>query len=244
MIRVAVLSDVHGNVTAFEAVLADIASRGIRTIYNLGDVAGKGPRGSRAVRLSREHCAVTVRGNWDDMLASDGAELPAVQWWREELSDEDRSWLGGLPESHDTALGGQRIRMFHASATSVYTRVHQRHSDVEFEGMFANTELTGTGPLPVMVCYGDLHDAYLKTARGRTLVNVGSVGNALDETTASYVVLTSSQNTTTSPEVEFVRVPYDREAEIAVAMASGMPEREAYAIELRTAVYRGHQNAE
>ncbi|WP_346769223.1 hypothetical protein [Planctomonas sp. JC2975] len=106
--------------------------------------------------------------------------------------------------------------------------------------MFLNTELTGEGPLPNVVCYGDIHSAYTKTVDGRTLINVGSVGNALDETTASYVILTPAAD---RPElqIEFVRVPYDREAEIAVAVASGMPATEPYAIELRTAVYRGLQ---
>jgi len=240
--QIAVLSDVHGNITAFEAVLADIAARGIRTVFNLGDVAGKGPRGSAAVRLSRERCAMTVRGNWDDILASDRVDYPGLQWWRDELSDADRRWLGALPESLDIALGGQPVRMFHASATSVYTRVRREHSDAEFDGMFANTELTGDGPVPTLVCYGDIHGTYLKAVGGRTLINVGSVGNALDYTSAGYVVLTPQDGE--APHVEFVRVAYDREAEIAVAMASGMPQAEAYAIELRTGVYRGRQKAE
>ncbi len=49
--RIAVLSDVHGNLTAFEAVLADIEARGITRVFNLGDVVGKGPRGSEAIAL-------------------------------------------------------------------------------------------------------------------------------------------------------------------------------------------------
>ena len=52
--RIAVLSDVHGNLTAFEAVLRDVDARGITTVLNLGDVVGKGPRGSAAVALSRD----------------------------------------------------------------------------------------------------------------------------------------------------------------------------------------------
>ena len=67
--RVAIISDVHGNVTALQAVLADIQARGITRIVNLGDVIGKGPRGSEAVRLVRAACEVTVRGNWDTSIA-------------------------------------------------------------------------------------------------------------------------------------------------------------------------------
>ncbi|QDZ16608.1 metallophosphoesterase family protein [Humibacter ginsenosidimutans] len=240
--QVAVLSDVHGNLTAFEAVLADISARGIDTIYSLGDVAGKGPRGSQAVQLARERCAVNVRGNWDELLASDRVDDPVGAWWRDELTVEDRRWLGSLPASYDLAFGGSAFRLFHASAASVFTRVFEQHSPAEFEGMFANTQLTGPGPLPTVVCYGDIHGAYVKTVADRTLVNVGSVGNPLDETTACYVVLTASRTARPeAPTVEFVRVAYDREAEVAIAMASGMPEAEAYAIELRTAVYRGFQ---
>ena len=235
--RIAVLSDVHGNLTAFDAVLADIDARGITTVLNLGDVAGKGPRGSATVARSRERCAVTVRGNWDDFLPVSGQhEDAAIRWWHDELTAEDRSWLAGLPLSHDLVLAGRRIRLFHASATSVYTRVHFHHTDEEFAGMFASTSLTGDGPEPTVVVYGDVHDAYVETFRGRTLVNVGSVGNPLDEATPSYVILEGARDVFS---VQLVRVPYDVEAELAVAEAAGMPALDAWTIELRTAIFRG-----
>lgn len=240
--RLAVVSDVHGNVTAFEAVLRDIDARGITTVLNLGDVAGKGPRGSRAVAMSRERCAVTVRGNWDDFLPRpDPDRDPEFVWWHEELTDEDREWLVALPLSHDLELSGRRVRLFHASAQSVYTRVRFRHTEEEFAGMFAATELTGDGPEPTVVGYGDVHDAYIETFRGRTLFNTGSVGNPLDEPTASYVVLEGVPGGTAQDPfgIQVVRVPYDVEAEIEVARSLGMPALEPYAIELRTAVYRG-----
>ncbi|WP_315099332.1 metallophosphoesterase family protein [uncultured Cellulomonas sp.] len=235
--RIAVMSDVHGNLTAFDAVLADIDARGITTVLNLGDVAGKGPRGSAAIARTRERCAVTVRGNWDDFLpVSSDHEDPAIRWWHDELTDDDRAWLEALPFSHDLVLAGRRIRLVHASATSVYTRVHFHHTDDEFAAMFATTELTGDGPVPTVVLYGDVHDAYVETNCGRTLVNVGSVGNPLDETTASYVIL---EEVGATFGIQIVRVPYDVEAELAVAEAAGMPTLEAWSIELRTGVYRG-----
>lgn len=241
--RCAVISDLHGNVTAFEAVLADLRRRGITTVYNLGDVAGKGPRGSECVRLSRLHCAVTVRGNWDDFLPTDTPQWrdEAGWWWHRELTPEDRRWLGTLPLCHDLRVGGRNVRLFHASARSVYHRVHARHTDEDFEEMFASTGLTGTGPAPDVVCYGDIHDSFVSTVRSRTLVNVGSVGNPLDEPRASYVILEGDPGGDRGAAfgIQFVRVPYDIEAEIAVAAAVGMPALEAYAIELRTAVYRG-----
>jgi protein phosphatase len=243
MERIAVLSDVHGNLTAFEAVLRDIDARGITTVLNLGDVVGKGPRGSAAVALTRARCAVTVRGNWDDFLPDLPAdhESPGLRWWHAELTEDDRRWLRDLPLVHHLDLSGRRIRLVHASAQSVYTRVHFHHTDDEFDSFFATTDLTGDGPAPDLVAYGDIHDVYIEVREGRTLLNVGSAGNPLDEPTAAYVILEGVPGGTTSDVfgIQVVRVPYDVEAEIGVARSLGMPELAQYAIELRTAVFRG-----
>lgn len=107
--RLALISDVHGNLTALEAVLDDIAGRGIRRVLNLGDVAGKGPRGAAAVDRCREVCEVTVRGNWDDALPRVGDDAPAAtRWWRDQLRPDQRDWLTSLPLSHDLLVSGRR----------------------------------------------------------------------------------------------------------------------------------------
>ncbi|WP_336725186.1 metallophosphoesterase family protein [Cellulosimicrobium cellulans] len=240
--RLAILSDVHGNLSALEAVLADARSRGVTTILNLGDMVGKGPRGQAVVDRCRDACAVTVRGNWEDFLPrtpDDG--VPEHVWWRDELRADQHAWFGTLPLSHDLLLSGRRVRLLHASAASVHVKVFRDHSPGEFAGMFAATALTGAGPEPTVVVYGDTHDAYVETSRGRTLANVGSVGNPLDEPTPVYAIL---EGVLGSPDpapfsLQHVRVPYDVEAEIAVAYDLGMPEADAWAGELRTGVYRG-----
>ena len=81
--RIALISDVHGNLTALEAVLADIDARGITRIFNLGDYVGKGHRGREVVDLCRERCEVNILGNWDDFLPHPGREFDndALQWW-------------------------------------------------------------------------------------------------------------------------------------------------------------------
>lgn len=240
--RIALISDIHGNLTALEAVLDDIAARGIRRIINLGDTAGKGPRGDEAVVRCREVCEVSVRGNWDDFLAGIPDDAPPeMVWWRDELSQASRKWLSELPLSLDLELSGRRIRLFHASAESPHVRVHFHHTPEQFAGMFENTAMTGDGPLPDVVGYADIHDAYIESEDGRTLFNVGSVGNPLDEPTPSYVILEGGASASDPFGVQFVRVPYDIEAEIAVAEARDMPARDVWAVELRTAVFRGRQ---
>lgn len=242
--RIALISDVHGNVTALEAVLADIADRGIERIINLGDVAGKGPRGALAVERCREVCEVTVRGNWDEFLPVIGDDRsPELVWWRDELGQEHKDWLVSLPLSHDLLVSGRRVRLFHASAQSPHVRVFFDHTAEEFDAMFRGTEMTGSGPEPDVVIYGDIHDAYVETRDGRTLANAGSCGNPLDEPTPSYLIL---EGVIESPEpapfgLHLVRVPYDVDAEVAVAHRLGMPTADVWEVELRTARYRGNQ---
>lgn len=244
--RIALISDVHGNLTALKAVLGHIHARGIDRIVNLGDTAGKGPRGDATVALCRAVCEQNVRGNWDDFLpaVTDDASEQLV-WWRDELSAESRAWLASLPLSMDLVMSGRRIRLFHASAESPHVRVHFHHTPEQFAGMFANTEMTGNGVEPDVVGYADIHDAYIESFEGRTLFNVGSVGNPLDEPTPSYVILEGILDGSDAAPfgVQFVRVPYDIEAEIAVAEALLMPTRDLWATELRTALYRGRQPA-
>lgn len=248
MDRIALISDIHGNLTALDAVLADIDARGIERILGLGDVIGKGPRGSECIALSRARCEVTVRGNWDTFISDDTIELGAeTQWTRDHLTDDDLKWLAALPNAHDLLMSGRRVRLFHASQTSEFHRVRHQHTAEEFQGMFTNTEFTGGfmggAATPDVVGYGDIHGAYLEADEGLTLFNAGSVGNHLDAPTAVYVVL---EGVVDSPgpgpfSITFIRVPYDLEAEIGLARELGMPDVEAYAVELRDGIYRGNQ---
>lgn len=243
--RIALISDVHGNLTALEAVLADIDARGISHIYNLGDYVGKGPRGREVVALCRERCEVNILGNWDDFLPDPDREFDndALKWWLEELGPEAGRWLRGLPFSHDLTMSGRRIRLFHASEDTVHRRVRFDHDEEEFLGLFRNTASTGDGPEPTVVCYGDTHDPYYETDReSRTVVNTGSVGNCMGDPTPVYVVLEGVLDAADEAPfgVQFVRVPYDWRGELQVAADLGMPELEGYVIELRDGVYRGN----
>lgn len=248
--RIAIVSDVHGNVTALQAVLADIRERRITRIINLGDVVGKGPRASEAVALTRQACEVTVRGNWDAFIARDVIQpFSSGQWTRDELTADDLAWLAGLPGTFELVMSGRRIRLFHASQTSEFVRVRVRHSADEFRGMFTNTEFTGVfqaagggdSATPDVVGYGDIHSAYLKADEGLTLFNVGGTGNHLDAPSAPYVIL-EGRTDSLAPgpfSVSFARVGYDIEAEISAARQLGMPDADAYARELLDGIYRG-----
>ncbi|MEU4390856.1 metallophosphoesterase family protein [Kribbella sp. NPDC023855] len=243
--RIALVSDVHGNLSALEAVFADIEQRGIERIFNLGDYVGKGPRGSAVVDLCRERCEVNILGNWDDFLPDPERthDSDGLRWWKNELREDQWSWLRALPFSYDFVLSGRRIRLFHASATSVHRRVRFDHDEQEFLGMFQNTEATGDGPLPTVVGYGDTHDPFYEVdLERRTLFNTGSVGNSMGDPTPVYVILEGIPDTLDEApfSIQFVRVPYDAPAELEVARSLGMPELNGYEAEIIHGIYRGN----
>jgi predicted phosphodiesterase len=242
--RIALISDVHGNLTALEAVLADVTARGITRIFNLGDYVGKGPRGREVVDLCRDRCEVNLLGNWDDFLPDpDRAfDSEALRWWAGQLGPGQGEWLRGLPFCHDLLLSGRRVRLMHASSETVHRRVRYVHDETEFLGQFANTAATGDGPVPDVVGYADSHDPLYETQlESRTLFNVGSVGNCMGDPTPLYVVLEGVEGRQDPApfSISFVRVPYDVEAELAYAREVGMPEYAGYEAELRHGLYRG-----
>lgn len=190
--RVALISDVHGNLTALNAVLADIDSRGIARIFNLGDYVGKGPRGREVIDQCRQRCEVNILGNWDDFLPDPDRTFDndALKWWLNQLGPGQGEWLRSLPFSHDFTMSGRRIRLFHASEDTVHRRVRFDHDEAEFLGLFTNTPATGNGPVPDVVGYADTHDPYYETDRERrTVFNTGSVGNCMGDPTPVYVIL-------------------------------------------------------
>ncbi|WP_134741088.1 metallophosphoesterase family protein [Nocardioides sp. 503] len=241
--RIALISDVHGNLTALEAVLADIDARGITRVFNLGDYVGKGPRGREVVERCQERCEVNILGNWDDFLSDPDREFDNddLRWWNDQLGPGQGEWLRGLPFCHDFLVSGRQTRLMHASAQTVHRRVRYVHDEAEFLGQFANTAATGDGPVPDLVGYADTHDPFYETQHERrTLFNTGSVGNCMGDPTPLYVVL---EGVLDSPDpapfsIAYVRVPYDVEAELAVAREMGVPQLAGYEAELRHGVYR------
>ncbi|MCM0619061.1 metallophosphoesterase family protein [Nocardioides bruguierae] len=247
--RLAVISDVHGNLTALEAVLDGLDARGITHVLNLGDDVGKGPRGAEVVSLVQERCEISVLGNWDDYLpAPDREPTPELDFWAGQLAAGQAAWLLAKPFSLDLWLSGRRFRMFHASADSVHHRVRPSSPAAEQRALFDHTPaiaasphtLFGADEAPDVVVYGDLHEPFVTSDEGRTIVNTGSVGNNVGDPTPVYLVLEGVLGSVEDAafSMTHVRVPYDVEAELAHARAVGMPGYAAWEQELLTGVYR------
>lgn len=89
MDSVAIISDIHGNMTALEAVLENINQRGIQRIFCLGDLVGKGPDSAKAVDRIRDACEVVVLGNWDEGIQK-VTDNEVMKWHQNQLGSEYR----------------------------------------------------------------------------------------------------------------------------------------------------------
>lgn len=238
MTKIAIISDIHGNKTALEAVLKDIRLRKIERIFCLGDIIGKGPQGSECIELIQKNCERVVRGNWDVFIQSP-TDNEFIQWYKDRLTEKDFEYLNSLPFHIDLELNGQLIRFFHASPRSEFERILDSHPIEKRLSMFENNEITNSihfNKLPDIVFYGDIHTTFLHTYTNGILCNVGSVGNSLDLTSASYAILDGTQS---NNAIQFIRVDYDREAELKVAEELGLPQLDKYYDEIMLGRYRG-----
>jgi protein phosphatase len=100
MDRIALISDIHGNLPALHAALRDIERRRIQRIFCLGDLVGKGPNSETVVDICRAVCERTIKGNWDDALASTDTGNPTLQWHQRRLGTTRLAFLRDLPKHH------------------------------------------------------------------------------------------------------------------------------------------------
>lgn len=233
MTKIAIISDIHGNKTALEAVLNDIRTRRIERIFCLGDLIGKGPQGSECIKVVRESCEGVVRGNWDSGILAPAAN-ESIQWYKDRMTEDDFQYLDSLPLMIHLQLNGQLIRFLHASPRSENERVLPWDPIEKRLLMFENNKKNESAQ-PDIVFYGDIHMAFLQTYKNGILCNVGSVGNSLDLTTASYVILDGSYG---SNSIQFVRVEYDRKLELQIAKELGLPKYKKYYDEIMFAKYQ------
>jgi protein phosphatase len=244
MEKIAIISDIHGNITALETVLKDIKDRGIERIFCLGDLVGKGPHPAKAVDICREVCEVVIIGNHDEFMASGQQHplLPCIDWHREQLGKKRLEYLKNLTPVFNFIMSGRKIRLYHASQVSPYYRVFMDDPQEKHKAMFTNTAFTGDDFEPDTIGYGDIHQTFQMNLWGKILFNAGSVGNPLDEPRAAYVIMEGNYgDAKPGPfSLQTIRLPYDIELAIEQARDAGLPEieLEPYANELRTGVYR------
>jgi putative phosphoesterase len=218
-VRVAIVSDIHGNLTAFEAVLADLRKTSPDLIFHGGDLPHGGSRPAEIVDRIRDLGWQGVLGNTDEMLFRPESltefmkESPLrivieemAEATREALGEERLAWLRGLPfrQVHGS------MALVHASPESCWRAPMPEAGDAELESAYS--------PLgkPVAV-YGHIHRSFLRTVSSMTVVNTGSVSLSHDgDRRAAYLLLDD-----TTPTIR--RVEYDVDLELKTLSSCGLP---------------------
>lgn len=262
MDKIAIISDVHGNITALRAVINDIEQRNITKIFCLGDSVLKSCNSDLVIDLLRQKCDVILKGNCDEAIAR--PNIPHGKFWTRDLIGEERaSFIYNLPISYEFYMSGYLIRLFHSSPfgldyvfNPMFSNKNTIYSLTELHNgmdLFENTDFIGktsSDPIPDIVGYGHIHTPNIFRIRNKTIFNPGSVGMPIEmlnddfndetnkfSTVASYILLEGALNSKTlSPiSLTLMRIPYDLEKEIDLLKKSSLPGRDRVIQELRSA---------
>lgn len=243
MDKIAIISDIHGNIPALNSVIADLRGRDVSRVICLGDIIGKGPLPIEAMDLVFEVADEILLGNWEVGLSTQSATGQNC-WHKKRLGQHRLAILGSLPFLTQFQLSGKQVRLFHASPLDVFERIREDDSLQKRLTLFSSTLNTGDLLEPDIVGYGDIHHAFFQHISGKTLFNPGSVGNPLDVPLASYAILEGVFGSTAEDalNIQIIKVPYDIGEAIALAERENVPHLKRHIQELRTGKYQRPTN--
>lgn len=232
--KIAVLSDIHGNLQALEAVWQDLEAQQPDEVYCLGDLVGYGAHPNEVVEFVRQRQVPTLMGNYDEGVGFDLDDCGCVyrdpelerlgdlslQWTRAHTTAENKGFLQSLPMQIRLDQHRPSVLLVHGSPRRINEYLYEERPTATFERIakVAGSEL---------LLFGHTHLPYQKRLAETLFVNVGSAGRPKDgDPRAGYVLLDLKQR----PKVEFRRVPYDTGAAAAAIRITDLPSH--YADEL------------
>jgi len=216
-VKIAFISDIHGNAVALEAVLEDIRKKNIEKICVLGDICFRGPEPKKALELVRSLQADVIKGNADEWVVRGvkQGEVPDMaleimnkerDWIISKLETTDIDYLSQLPTELKLVEQGIDIYAFHATPDSLFEVIPPNAEDSLLKEKVLSKKDSA------IYLYAHIHKPYIRYLNGKVVMNIGSVGLPFDGVTkASYGVIHINQNGF-STSIE--RVDYDTETVI------------------------------
>ncbi len=234
--RIAFFSDVHSNLPALEAVLADIAAAGVDARYALGDLVGYAPWPNEVLERLQAEAIPAVMGNYDEGTAFDADECgcaytnpiekalgdESFAWTKAHTSAANKTWLRSLARETRFEADGLRFLLVHGSPRRINEYMYEDKPDSTFARIAAGADAD------VIVC-GHTHRPYEKTVAGTLFINDGSAGKPKDGDPRACWALVDS----IARSVDFRRVDYDVEQTAQAILASDLPDE--FAAEVREA---------
>jgi putative phosphoesterase len=211
--RIALFSDIHGNLPALEAVLDDIRRQDVHAVYCLGDLVGYGASPNEVADRIRADGIPTVMGNYDDGVGFDRDECGCAYrqprekelgersftWTKAHVSPGNKAFLQALHKEVRFEADGRRVLLVHGSPRRMNEYLFQDRPNSSFERLAASSRAD-------VIVFGHTHKPYAKVVGGVLFLNAGSVGKPKDgDWRACYAVL----DTANPAGASFRRVPYD-----------------------------------
>ena len=258
--KIAIISDIHGNLEALKSTFKDIQNRNVDKIICLGDIIAKGIHPKECIEMIRNNCDIVIQGNCDYYFSvehSDSENKPLEEkqriiWNQSLITKEDREYLLNLPFCYEFYMSGSLVRLFHATPNANNEAVLNLDSIETKYKMFLPSDNTLSESVADIVIYGHIHHPYMDKIYNKTLINVGSVGNSYDvirndkkdsnvlETTkANYLIIEGdygSKEYNCEISFQFIKVPYDIDRELENEDIN--IEKENYRYELKQGKYR------
>jgi len=242
--RIALISDIHGNLVALEAVLADMAQNGpFDEVVVAGDLAWSGPWPAEVVDRVRALDAVVIQGNTDAFFRRQPDDAPEgkhearfarhLTWMLQQLGSERANYLASLPFSHRISPApGHDLLVVHANPIDLDQPITSQMSEADLDKLL----LPEHGePDWEVLAFGHIHVPFTRRWRGRLLVDVASVGSPMDgDRRAAYAILTWDGTTW---HAEHRRVFYETPVVVRQMREGGLPRGKHFAERLMAASY-------
>jgi putative phosphoesterase len=227
MLKTALLGDIHANLPALEAVLEHARQQDCEALWNIGDFVGYGAFPDEVVQRLRAKKATSIAGNYDLKVlrfpkkkekwakSKQPEKYFAFQWAYENLSEDSRQYLAGLPKEIRMEAAGRSILLTHGSPAS-----NEEHltPDTPIERLRELAEMASTD---LIIC-GHSHQPFARRVEKTWFINTGSVGRPDDgDPRASYAILRLSPD---EIEVQHFRLDYNLDRAVAAIRAKGLPE--------------------
>lgn len=227
--KIVLLADLHGNMTATEAMERELEKIAPDEIWFLGDAVGKGPESDKTCDWVRSHCQHWIAGNWDRGLSSERNE---DNFFTRQIGPERFDWLDSLPLEDELTISGIRFRL-----------VHGRFLDPLYLSFDPDEKLRegfrfhdGRPDADGMIC-ADSHRPFIRPLEGGYALNTGSVGNNLSLPRAHALLLEGEKEPGTL-RITILSVPYDNRKEAERAdLYPDLWMKEAYQHEILTGQY-------
>lgn len=234
--RIGIVSDIHGNLPALEAVLDDLKPRHLDALYCLGDLVGYAAYPNEVTERIRAERIPTIMGNYDDGVGFDRGECgcaytdpvekqfgdQSLEWTKAKVTAENRAYLRSLEKEIRFEVGGKSVLLVHGSPRRINEYLFEDRPISSFQRLAASSHAD-------IIVFGHTHRPYTKVVDGVLFVNAGSVGKPKDgDWRACYIILEPSNE---SQPVTFVRLPYDVKTVATAIRASDLPDQFALDIE-------------